>query len=675
MMSGASAGKPARPAHTPFRLPFLNGSIREFGPHELFSLLRAPVQTWTALALSLLCTTASAIGPDSLSIRDKAQINQMAAFQLQEYGNILNSISNLRTDSEGDAQDLAGLVEGISTGESRIFYNAESIIQDNVDPDVKPGVPGSDRKVSDYTYDFFMYFSAQSSQPVTVNLLERAEPAIGSDGLVTTKLLYEITFSGHHKEKTTPYSTQRRLMRFIAERRGTNDWDVYIAADDFFDMAKGFVAYQLEQQLKAAELSGRLTNNMRAYQDAEKRAAEEAERARQKKKQDYLEAMNQGDALMDNGEPEYAIAYYDRAGEIDPSSIDHIIRKKRARRAYVAKASSERRRALDSLTADLARQLDNREIKTVVVDDFTDPDGTRTSLGRDLAGEVKNYLTVRARRYKVLERKKADKAQAMIMGYFTRSDDGSDLVVLTTKIMNVKRAVQEGFAEREFRLPAEPVAADSSSANKPEPQPGPDDKSLPPPMGKDKRKPWAVGISAGLNFVSFSNNTDPSTENFTAASQGLRAGVDAELILNDNGRSRLASGVRFSVYRCTSTGEDKDRKFQATYAQVPILYRLYTGEMGLGRVGLQVGALAGMRMGNWTFAEGLFNDIYVGTSYISAQASPGICYESPAIGPLRITANASYDIWIDGFGGQNDPTFTTIEPKLNAISFALGVMF
>ena len=637
-------------------------------------LTRRPghLRAWSVLVLTLICTVATALGPDSLSIRDKAQINQMAAFKLQEYENILNGITDLRTDSDGDAQSLAELVEGISTGDARIFFNPESIIQDNVDPDLKPGAPGLDRRVSEYAHDFFLYFNAESGRPVTVTLLERAEPTQGADGLITTKLLCEVTFKGHHKEKSTPYTTHRRLVRFVAERRGVSDWNVYIAADDFFDITKGFVASQFEQLMKAAEASGGgLTSRMLAFQDAEKRAADEAERARQKKSREYLEAITAGDALMDTQEPEYAIAYYDRAGEIDPSSIDHIIRKKRARRAYVAKANSERRRALDSLTADLARQLENRQIKSVVVDDFTDPDGSRTSLGRDLASDVKNYLTVRARRYKVWERKRADKAQAMIMGYYTRADDGTDLVVLTTKIMNVKRAVQEGFAEREFRMPLEPSApADSIQAKKTEPVTT--DKQAPPPMGKERIKPWAFGLSGGLNSVSF-GSTNASTENFTVAEMGLRAGADAELRLNHNGRSRLASGLRFSVFRCSTTGEDRVRRFQASYAQVPILYRLYTGEMGIGRLGLQLGVLAGVRIGNWTFAEARTDDEFVGTSYLSAHASSGVCYESPAIGKMHIVANASYDLMLAGFGGQNE--FPTEEPKLNAISFALGVMF
>jgi hypothetical protein len=194
-----------------------------------------------------------------------------------------------------------------------------------------------------------------------------------------------------------------------------------------------------------------------------------------------------------------------------------------------------------------------------------------------------------------------------------------------------------------------------------------------PGTAPTKVKRWGIGVSGGLNYLSLSD-TDVNTEDFASTEMGVRAGIDVERWLSETGKSRFASGVRFSVYRSTTgEGDSTARKFQSSYAQLPLTMRFFTGEMGIGRVGFQIGLLAGVRIGNWTFAESKNPDEYVGASYMTGHASPGICYESPAIGKFRIVANASYDLMLAGFGSQNE--MPTTEPGQNATTFAIGVMF
>lgn len=310
----------------------------EFRPHALWSA--RPV--WM-IVLAVGCISVRAAVPDSLSLRDKAQINKLAELLLVgEYKGVLSSITSLSVESESDAADLEGLVEGTSQGDGRIFIGPDAMIQDNIDPDVKAGTPGLDRKVAVYANDFFMYFRGEGTDPVSIRLLDRSEPMIRGE-FVQTKLLYEVALKGRHKEKSTPYAPQKRVMRFIAEQVGTRDWKVYIAADDFYDEAQGFTSYQFENQVQAAQATGTLTPEMLVYQESARRAEEEAERAREEKKKRFAEAIDVGNKLLADGAFDEALEVYKQAAKIDPLSIEPVIRAKRTEKARIEKEQNDKR--------------------------------------------------------------------------------------------------------------------------------------------------------------------------------------------------------------------------------------------------------------------------------------------------------------------------------------------
>ncbi len=284
------------------------------------------ITSYVPLLLGLLWATFAVAGPDSLSIRDKAQINKLAQLRLvQDFTGILSTITSYSVESESDAADLEDIVENITQGGDRIFNSPDATIQDNINPEVKSGEPGIDRRVSVYANDFFMYFKGEERDPVTVTLLAPAEPTIVGD-LVITKLLYEVTFRGRHKEKTTPYTPRKREMRFIAEQQGTRDWKVYIASDDYYDEAKGFVTYKLETEIKEAkESSAELTPEMQAYLNFARQAELAAEQEREERKKAFDEAIAAGQSMVAAGEFEDAVDVYKQAAKIDPLSLKPTI--------------------------------------------------------------------------------------------------------------------------------------------------------------------------------------------------------------------------------------------------------------------------------------------------------------------------------------------------------------
>jgi hypothetical protein len=362
---------------------------------------RSFFRTFTFLALfQAIGSFGQSAPPDTvLSLQDKAQINKLAELQLQYFENVLQNIASLSTSSESDAQDLLGLVEAITESGDRIFYAPTTILEDNVDPDHKVGDVGIDRKASDYAVDFFHYFRADVNEAVDIVLLDRMEPFYQGN-LVRTNILYEVTFRGHHKEKTTPYTTHRRLARFIAERRNSKDWSVFLAGDEYLKPGFMFESFTFEQQVKDAAASGDLTSSMRAFQAAEKAAADKAEQERADRRKKYTDEIARGDELMAAGDEELAIVMYDQAEKTDPLSTAHIIQKKKAQRQLLAKAKAAQSRALDSMAADLARQLESRGIRSVVVKEFKEENGFQSALGKNLTQQLIDRLAKSASDFK-----------------------------------------------------------------------------------------------------------------------------------------------------------------------------------------------------------------------------------------------------------------------------------
>ena len=267
-------------------------------------------------ALWVLSMEAAASVPDSLSIKDKAQINKLAELTFGDYEGVLLSIAGSSAESESEASEVQELLKNVSEGEDRIFINANAIIQDNVDPDLKPGAVGLDRKVADYGNDLFLYFRGEGSDPVEMEVQGLAEPAIGQDN-VYTKILYLATLKGHHKTKSVPYVPHRRVMTLVAVPKGAKDWSVFIASDDYYDEGKGFVPYQLEKDIKEASTSGAaLTPEMLAYQESANRAEEAAAEEREERKKRFDGAMAQGSSSLAAGDFDDAEDWYKQAGLI-----------------------------------------------------------------------------------------------------------------------------------------------------------------------------------------------------------------------------------------------------------------------------------------------------------------------------------------------------------------------
>lgn len=296
------------------------------------------------LVFGILLGTSRAAVQDSLSIKDKAQINGLAKSQHETYQGVLLSIARSDVESESAAIEVQELIGNVCAGPGRLFINANAIIQDDIDPDLRPGSSSLNRKVTEYLNDLFTYFRAEGNEPIGMNILSMGEPAAGNGQSAYTKVLYEVVFNGHYKGKNTPYARHKRVMQLMAERKGERDWQVLIASDDWYDEAKGFVAYQLETDIKEGAAS---TPEMVAYERYARQIAEDAKREREERKRQFDAAIEQGNKLLMDGDFETAIDLYKQAGKIDPLSIEPIVRVKKTERAWEVKKQNDKKQVDD----------------------------------------------------------------------------------------------------------------------------------------------------------------------------------------------------------------------------------------------------------------------------------------------------------------------------------------
>lgn len=612
----------------------------------------------TVIALIVLQCAALAHGPfsppDSLNDTQKRTINRLAASKLGNYMYLLQGLASLSGSDEAsvEAEDF---IENAINDSDPIFSSVEAIIESNIDPEQRPDAPGKNRMAKEYLNEFRLYFRANNDQPLEYAILMRAEPQVVG-GRISTRILYELRFNGQNEAKpAVPYKRIQRVANMIAVDQGGGNWHVTIASDVFYipDPLKPFKEYSVDRDLLKVS-QGMLAETpelarLRREESDEKRKTEQADAD---KKSNYQLAIDEGDRLMIEGEPETAIEMYKRAHEIDPYSVAHVFRKKRAERDLEKKRQEEIDRALDQISTELARQIRESKIGSVAVPEFTTPEGTPTAMGKYLADQVANRLATHGG-FKVLFGGKAAQAKTEIRGRMQRTGAANDRLALTATIVNVKLEERKGYAQKEFTVPQAFQASDPA---------------LPVTPDRPDVGHWTFGVTAGLNLTRITDN-DSLTGAFTVNDKGFRAGAEAEWI-TAKGNSRFATGLRLSQLKCSTADAESPRSIDVVYLQLPLLYRLFSNETSIGRVGAQLGGLLDYTVHATTKSD--VPDRFIEVSNLNFHASPGLCYEVNGPGGSRIVANVAYDLMLPGLLGQDLPKEG---PRLHALSFAAGVMF
>lgn len=279
--------------------------------------------------------------PDSLTVKQMQTINKLAEVRLKDYIWALKAMAEL-TDSDDDALLAKDYITDHITGDQRLFYKAETTIEDNVDPSLAPGTSGLNRLVDAYFNALRLHFRMEGDA-VEYKLLMRGEPK--SDAVVHTQLLYEMRFIGTHTDRPgVAYTMQKRVMELILQLKPDGKWVVWVAGDRYYDPAQPFAQFHVDRQLEEATATGAAeTPELAAFKEAQREAQALVDDELAKRKKAYEGAIKAGQDAVADGDFEAAIAYFGEARTFDPLLIEPRVLADKAKKAKQAKELADKK--------------------------------------------------------------------------------------------------------------------------------------------------------------------------------------------------------------------------------------------------------------------------------------------------------------------------------------------
>ena len=333
--------------------------------------------------------------------RDNEEIKLLATRKVEKG---LNDLFNtLSFEDLGEFERKSIITDSYSASGNKLFYNADVILEDDIQPDRVSSKNVLDMIVDKYLTNLDLFYSKGIERTifftnVGVSNLKKAD-------YYYVKVFFTSTFKGKHKQLPKPYESTQRVAEVRAERNGKK-WVVSISRVAFVPPNDSLGSTQNEVAFAAVDS---LQNAAAAAEAATERAREQ-ERAAERK---ALETYNQ---LLATGDKAFAAKDYDEALEAyteadKRNQYDDLLPR---RKIYQVKRALDRARQTD---LDLIREY-----------------GTAA----DYARKQRNYDEAIANYRKILE-KRPDSAQVLV------------IVKELTQKSRIKTEFDEKFAARNYK--------------------------------------------------------------------------------------------------------------------------------------------------------------------------------------------------------------------------------
>lgn len=315
------------------------------------------------LFLFLAVCNSHSSAQDSLTIREAADMKIMAenlvASQLRD---LLNGIANV--DNAVSKSEMASLMSN-SYAESRnkIFFNAEAIIEDDIDPTLTSTTSKRDSKVPVYLRDLdVLYTKTNSSSIIFTNV--RASNPKKLDSTVFLYVYYNSFFRNPNKTNEKAYEVNNRLAE-VQMKKTNNQWAGYIRSIRFFnpnDTLTNFYKndirlYDPRVDKMLRDSSASLTDSA-ALAAAKKRIEEEvlandlkkALEERQAADAQYNDLISKGDKAQEAKDYVTALSFYKQAHDSRPNEMKALTRITQVNRIQEATALDNEKLYQNALT-------------------------------------------------------------------------------------------------------------------------------------------------------------------------------------------------------------------------------------------------------------------------------------------------------------------------------------
>ncbi len=276
------------------------------------------------LVLLLLTSVSTTTFGQELNIKDGAEIMYRAEILLNEYGDLLNTVSNnglSLTESKGLISNSFS-----KSSSNRIFYDNKVIVEDDIDPRSNNTNKGLDMPIESYLNKLELVYTKSDDYTITFSNINISN--VKQRDYIYVKVFFESLFESSHKEVKIPYKQVKRVAEVRADRVD-NKWKVYITALRFTNdnevhsdtlndvklVSDQFAADGDPEQEKILQLT--------AMREQARRAMESEKREREKQFNDAIRVAEE--AYQQEDYPRALIAYRS-ALDIKPRDAGTLIR-------------------------------------------------------------------------------------------------------------------------------------------------------------------------------------------------------------------------------------------------------------------------------------------------------------------------------------------------------------
>lgn len=163
---------------------------------------------------------------------DRNDIRYFSYKTIKDYENLLRFITDKNLNYTDIQQLIKNSYSDQSLARSKIFYNNEVIIEDDLNPTFLEESQISDSRVESYLKDLDLFYT--KADTFTIDFADLKVSDVSQKEFIYTKVYFKSIFQGGHKNSEQDYATVER----VATVRATmldNKWKTFIMGISFFD--------------------------------------------------------------------------------------------------------------------------------------------------------------------------------------------------------------------------------------------------------------------------------------------------------------------------------------------------------------------------------------------------------------------------------------------------------
>ncbi|MCU0355083.1 MAG: tetratricopeptide repeat protein [Cytophagales bacterium] len=310
------------------------------------------VRAWL-IGFGLAWTTVQASAQARLTVRETAEITYQARNVVSELEQLLNFVAF----ADNAPNEVAEVLARSYTVDARnqLFYNKSVIIEDDTDPENRPGRT-ADLAVDKYLQTLDVYYAKSVDPSVTFSNVRVSN--VKKKDYFYVKVVFDCRFGNKHTRKAAPYPMRTRQATVRAEKTG-NRWKAFISAVGFYDPAKPYdandnnVAVTDETPEPVAAGNKTVAEQESAVRaEVDQMASARAEEERRAKETAYNEAIRLANAALENNDSQAALDAYHKAVEYNPFAP--------LPRLQIQKIERENKNRLDNLMQSAMRLQQSR---------------------------------------------------------------------------------------------------------------------------------------------------------------------------------------------------------------------------------------------------------------------------------------------------------------------------